>query len=637
MISFSAERLSAAFGADTVFENLSFSIQDGDRLGIVGPNGSGKSTFLKICAAQKEPTSGNIYFPKNKTVGYLDQHTNFSSEATIYQEMLQSFSHLLELESQIAQLQTELEGKNHATYIARFSALQEEFQAQGGYEFRSRAKSILKHLGFTEDDFSRKIDTLSGGQKAKLALGRLLLQKPDLLLLDEPTNHLDLETIQWLEEDLKNYPHTVMVISHDRYFLDRISTCILEIDHQKGTLYQGNYASYVKQKELRRKEQWEHYKNQQKQIAKMEAFIAQQHQWNREKNIIAADSRQKALDRMEKIEKPDEDSVLMHLTFEAALESGNQVLQVKNLQKAYGDKLLIENLTFDVKKGDRLLIIGPNGCGKSTLMKILTQKLCQDNGDFEYGYNVQSGYYDQENQELYSQNSILQELWSTFPTLSQTKIRSTLAYFLFYKDDVEKSVSKLSGGERARLTFAKLMLKKTNLLLLDEPTNHLDLPSKEVLERALSDYQGTMIAVSHDRYFIEKLATRILAFRETPIPHILDFKGNYQEYLHYIENYANNMPQAEKKVQQEFATGNAGKDAYLQQKQIAANQKKVQRRIECLEQNIEDAEQLITELESQMESVATDYLKLQELDAEINSMKNQIANWYDEWDELQKD
>jgi ATP-binding cassette subfamily F protein 3 len=267
MISFSAERLSAAFGADTVFENLSFSIQDGDRLGIVGPNGSGKSTFLKICAAQKEPTSGNIYFPKNKTVGYLDQHTNFSSEATIYQEMLQSFSHLLELESQIAQLQTELEGKNHATYIARFSALQEEFQAQGGYEFRSRAKSILKHLGFTEDDFSRKIDTLSGGQKAKLALGRLLLQKPDLLLLDEPTNHLDLETIQWLEEDLKNYPHTVMVISHDRYFLDRISTCILEIDHQKGTLYQGNYASYVKQKELRRKEQWEHYKNQQKQIA----------------------------------------------------------------------------------------------------------------------------------------------------------------------------------------------------------------------------------------------------------------------------------------------------------------------------------------------------------------------------------
>ncbi len=637
MIAFTVERLSVTFGGDTVFENLSFSLQDGDRLGIVGPNGSGKSTFLKICAAQKEPTSGNVYFPKNKTVGYLDQHTNFSSKATIYEEMLQSFAHLLDLEAQIAQLQKALESEHHENDIARFTALQEAFHAQGGYEFRNRTKSILKHLGFSEDDFSRQIDTLSGGQKAKLALGRLLLQKPDLLLLDEPTNHLDLETIQWLEEELKTYPHTVMVISHDRYFLDRVSTHILEIDHQKGTLYQGNYASYVKQKELRQKEQWEHYKNQQKQIAKMEAFIAQQHQWNREKNIIAADSRQKALDRMEKIEKPEQDSAPMHLTFETALESGNQVLQVKNLKKSYGEKHLIENLTFDVKKGDRLLIIGPNGCGKSTLMKILTQKLCQDQGDFEYGYNVKSGYYDQENQELHSQNSILQELWSTFPTLSQTKIRSTLAYFLFFGDEVEKSVSKLSGGERARLTFAKLMLKKTNLLLLDEPTNHLDLPSKEVLEGALSDYQGTMIAVSHDRYFIEKLATRILAFREKPTPHILDFKGNYQEYLHYIENYEEKAQNTTTKLTVNQPTNASGKDTYLQQKQMAANQKKVLRRIEWLEQSIEKAELQITALEAQMESVATDYVKLQEIDTQIHSLKNQIANWYEEWDELQEE
>ncbi len=634
MILFSCDRLCAAFGGDTVFSDLSFSVQEGNRLGIVGPNGSGKSTFMKICAGLFEPSAGNFYFPKTKTIGYLDQHTHFSSNATIYDEMLHSFSHLLEMESQITQLQGELEQTANEKQIARYTALQEDFQTLGGYEFRGRAKSILTHLGFSEDDFSRNVNTLSGGQKSKLALGRLLLQKPDLLLLDEPTNHLDLETIQWLEEDLKSYPNTVMVISHDRYFLDRVSTHILEIERHKGTIYIGNYASYVKQKELRRKEQWEHYKNQQKQIAKMEAFIAQQHQWNREKNIIAADSRQKALDRMEKIEKPDTDLAPMHLEFETAMESGNQVLHVKKLQKSYGEKHLITDLSFEVKKGERILIIGPNGCGKSTLMKILTQKILPDEGDFEYGYNVQKGYYDQENQELSSQNTILQELWSTFPTLSQTKIRSTLAYFLFFGDDVEKSVAKLSGGERARLTFAKLMLKKTNLLLLDEPTNHLDLPSKEVLETALDDYSGTMIAVSHDRYFIEKLATRILAFQATPQPHILDFHGNYQEYLHYIENYAKKQPSDTSVT---HTANTAGKDAYLQQKQLVANQKKLQRRIEQLEENIEKAENKISDLESQMESVATDYVKLQELDQEITSLKNQITYWYDEWDSLQED
>ncbi len=634
MITFSCDRLCAAFGADVVFDNLSFSIQDGDRLGIVGPNGSGKSTFLKICAGEKDPSNGQFFFPKSKSIGYLDQHCNFSSESTILEEMLRSFSHLIDLEVQIDALQKGLESDNSTENITKFTTLQEQYHNLGGYEYRQRTKSILTHLGFSENDFSRKISTLSGGQKAKLALARLLLQKPDLLLLDEPTNHLDLQTIQWLEEELKDYPHTLMVISHDRYFLDRVCDHILEIDHHKGTIYNGNYASYVEQKRLRQKEQWEHYKNQQKQIAKMEAFIAQQHQWNREKNIIAADSRQKALDRMEKIEKPESELAPMHLQFEEALESGVQVLQVKNLSKSYGEKHLITDFSFQVQKKDRILIIGPNGCGKSTLMKLLTQRDFPNHGDIEYGYQVHSGYYDQENQDLNPKNTILQELWSTFPTLSQTKIRSTLAYFLFFKDDVEKEIRTLSGGERARLTFAKLMLKKTNLLLLDEPTNHLDLPSKEVLETALSDYQGTIIAVSHDRYFIEKIANRILAFPNDSKSQILDFRGTYQEYLHYLETrsqISNETPLVTQKQ------NSSGKDAYLQQKQLQANQKKVLRRIEQLEEKIETAENKIIELETEMESCATDYLRLQEIDTEIHSLKNQITYWYDEWDSLQED
>ncbi len=637
MLCLNCEQIALSFGENVILQDTSFGIETGDRVGIVGPNGAGKSTLLKIIAGKLSPDHGTVHFSKDKKIGYLDQNTNFETDAILYEEMLKSFPVLLNQERQLEQLQKELLVHQDAKLIERYTVLQEAFHKNGGYEFRERCKSVLMHFGVSSEMQRQPISNLSGGQKCKLALARLLIQMPELLLLDEPTNHLDLEAIQWLEDYLASYPHTVMIISHDRYFLDRISNKILDVDQGKVKLYRGNYASFVDQKKKDREVQLAHYKNQQRQISKIEAFIEQQHRWNRERNIIAAECRQKQLDKMERIEKPSEDAETMRLTFAEALESGTQVLTVKKLSKTFYQphKTVISDLSFELQKGNHMLIIGPNGCGKSTLIKLLTQQLSPDSGSVEYGYHVEMGYYDQENQNLNPSNTVLEELWGLNPTFSQTEVRNILSAMLFRGDDVQKRVSQLSGGERAKLTFAKLMLKKTNFLILDEPTNHLDLPSKEVLEDALLAYNGTILAVSHDRYFIQKLADRIFSFSQTPEGKYLDFRGTYTEYCDYLKQKIVDRHLEAQAVNVIGEHNESSKENYLIEKKKQSELRKQQKRLQKVECDIESTEKLIAELDTCMDQHSTDYIKLQQLTIQHTEAQKKLEALYEEWEVLQ--
>ncbi len=463
MTAISLSGVSLEFGTDVILDNISFSLNEGDKLGIVGVNGAGKSTLFKIIRGEYTPTDGSVYISKDKSVGMLEQNTGLEGDCTVLEGMLESFSSLIADEARLEQLQKQLEATpSGPDLISSYTSLTDHFKRAGGYEFRSRCKGILKNLGFDERFHDLKISGLSGGQKTRLALARELITSPDILMLDEPTNHLDVETLAWLEDFLSSYRGTLLVISHDRWFLDRVTTKTLEIENTHAELYNGNYSRYVKLKAENREIRERQYKNQQKEIARIEAYIEQQRRWNRERNIIAAESRQKALDRMVKIDRPEALPENIRLTFTKSGESGNDVLTVKNLTKAYPNKPLFSDVSFLVKKRDRLFIAGPNGCGKSTLIKIIAEKLAADSGSFEYGYNVNIGYYDQENQNLAPDNTVLDELWNCYNGLTQTEIRSALALFLFKGDDIEKKVSVLSGGEKARLTLCKLILSKMN-------------------------------------------------------------------------------------------------------------------------------------------------------------------------------
>lgn len=636
MLCLSCEHLTVSFGERDVLSDISFGISEGERVGIVGQNGAGKTTFFRVLTGQLRQSSGNLYFAKQKQLGYLDQHTNFHLDATVYDEMLQSFSHLLKQESELQALQLQMEGSEDIHLISRYTALQESFEASGGYVFRQKCKSVLSHLGFDENQQRSPVGVLSGGQKSKLALARLLLQEPDLLLLDEPTNHLDLESIVWLEEYLLSYPKTVFVISHDRYFLDRIATKILEFEHGKAKLYAGNYTKYKEKKQQDYEIQLHQYKSQQREIARQEAYIKQQRQWNRERNIIAANSRQKLLDKMEKIEKPAEEDDPIRLSFCEDVESGELVLAVNQLQKSFENAKIIENLSFKLRKKERFLVIGPNGCGKSTLVKMIAGRLKPDFGSVEYGYHVKIGYYDQENQNLNPENTVLEELWSENPTASETVIRTTLSLLLFFGDDVLKQVKSLSGGERARLTFAKLMFKKTNLLILDEPTNHLDLASKEVLEEALCRYNGTILAISHDRYFINRLATHVFSFPYRRNEDYIDFQGTYEEYKSYLDRIKEN-PQTSAMQTPQATPSEDRKAQYLKEKQRQSDEKKRQRQIEKTEQQISKFELDIENVKAEMELCPTDYQRLAELDSKRQELEDALNQAYELWEELQQE
>ena len=650
MIAISIEKLTFGFGTRVILNNINFSLDETDRLGIVGVNGSGKSTLFKLISGEYEADEGRVYISKDKTVGILRQDDAFSDfseggeEMSILEMMYLSFPELLRDEKRLSELEAQMKtgdyaGRSAEAVAAEYTSLNESFIARGGLEFRGRCRSTLMGMGFDDETIKRPFSALSGGQRTRLALSRELCREPDILMLDEPTNHLDIETLSWLESFLASYKKCVMVISHDRYFLDRVTNKTLFLENQRGKLYGGGYTKASKQRDVDREIEERHYKNQQKEIARQEAYIAQQRAWNRERNIIAAESRLKLLDKMEKLEKPKEAPKTVRIKFarSASGNSGNEVLTVKDLCFAYdGGEDVLRDLSFLVKRNDRLFIVGPNGCGKSTLIKLMLGKLSAKSGYIEAGYNVNIGYYDQENQNLTPENTVLDELWNAYPTLTELTIRNTLALFRFVGEDVYKLVGDLSGGERARLTLSKLILSDMNVLILDEPTNHLDIDSREALEGALQGFDGTVITVSHDRYFVGKLATRLIDL--TPVSegggmsdiHVEHIGEGYDELVRDRERRAE---MAQGTVSESASTEErveSQKDAYLRNKREAAEARKEQKRLERLRAEAEKIEIRLEEIEGEMAECATDYKKLGVLDEEKNTLEERLLEIYGE-------
>lgn len=632
MISVNCENLSLSFGAETVLENVSFALNEGDKLGIIGVNGAGKSSLFAMITGKYQPTSGEVFISKGKTVGILEQNIEYDSSRTILDEAINTFSDLLETEKELENLRMISEQTGSEADAKRYADCQESFTSGGGYEFRGRCRGILKKLSLPEALWDKPVSSLSGGQKTRLSLACLLLRDPDIILLDEPTNHLDTDALFWLESYLKASRKTILVISHDRYFLDSVVNRILEIENKKSRIWNGNYTGYVNQKAIDREIQERHYVNQQREIKRIEAYIGQQRRWNRERNIIAAESRQKLLDKMERVERPEALPDRIRMTFDSSGESGNDVMSVRGLAKSYPGKALFDSVSFEVKKHDRLFICGKNGCGKSTLIKILAGRIPPDSGFASLGYNVKIGYYDQENQDLHPNNTVIDELWNAYPTMTETTVRNALALFLFRGDDISKKVSVLSGGEKARLTLARLMLSKMNLLILDEPTNHLDINSREVLENALSGFDGTIIAVSHDRYFINKLATRILDFGAESEHHLFAFEGGYGEYLDYRRRYLTSPEEEAKKE----TVVTASKEQYLNAKREQAEIRKSERRLKNLKDGIAATESRISEIGEKMTVCDPyDHVKLAGLEKEQTELEDRLLSMYEELDAVE--
>ncbi len=642
MIVLNVDNLSLSFGTSVILQNVTFSLDEGDRLGIIGVNGCGKSTLFRLILGEHEPDEGRVYISKNKTVGILRQDDAFcdfegeDGNASALEVMYRSFPELLDMEDRLRRLEEDLkqgerEERSEESLAAEYTALNDRFIREGGLEFRGRCASTLAKMGFDKDAIHRPFSSLSGGQRTRLALSRELCREPDILMLDEPTNHLDMETLLWLESFLASYKKCVLVISHDRYFLDRVTNKTLCIEHHRARLYAAPYSKCLEQRRIDREIEERHYKNQQKEIARQEAYIAQQRAWNREKNIIAAESRQKMLDKMVKLERPREAPKPIRMQFSSSSVSGNDVLTVKDLSFSYGSAPLLRDLSFLVKRNDRLFLVGPNGCGKSTLIKLMLGKLTPQRGYMEAGYNVSIGYYDQENQNLTPSNTVLDELWNAFPSLTELEIRNTLALFRFVGEDVYKSVGDLSGGERARLTLSKLILSDMNLLILDEPTNHLDIDSREALESALRQFDGTIITVSHDRYFIEKLATRILDLTPNGLCDI--------KITHEGHGYEELCRERERRSAQSVSSVSCAesipvstqKEQYLKNKQAAADERKAKARLDRLKKEAAALEAELSAIEEEMNGeAATDYLRLAELDTKKNALEERLLEIYEE-------
>ncbi len=642
MIAITVDGLSLAFGTKVILEDITFSLDEADRLGIIGVNGCGKSTLFRLISGEMTPDSGAVYIAKGKTMGLLKQDDAFADfsdvdgEASAFDVMLRSFPELLSDEARLHQLEGEL-ASGDLSHSDEYSALNESFIARGGLEFRGRCASTLQKMGFDDEMQRRPINSFSGGQRTRLALSRELCREPDLLLLDEPTNHLDTETLTWLEGFLATYKKCVMVISHDRYFLDRVTNKTLCIEHCRGRLYSGSYTKSMEARRIDREIAEKHYKNQQKEIARQEAYIAQQRAWNRERNIIAAESRLKMLEKMERVERPKDAPKGVRISFAEAGNSGNEVINIRSLGFAYaGAPKLFSGLDITVRRGDKLFLVGPNGCGKSTLIKLLISALAPIEGYIEHGYNVEMGYYDQENQNLYPENTVLEELWREYRTMTELEVRNRLALFRFIGEDVYKLVRELSGGERARLTLAKLTLKNTNLLVLDEPTNHLDIDSREALEEALLGYGGTVIVVSHDRYFTEKLATR---FVDMTSP------SEYADInvTHIGEGYTELCRERARRAELFGASAGAdlptepksemssAKEQYLKNKKETADKRNAEKRLARLRAEAQRIEGEIDELDLFINGeAATDYTRLAELCARKEELEERLLEIYGE-------
>lgn len=634
----SCQNISKSFGTDEILKNVSFHIEENEKAAVVGINGAGKSTLLKIIMKQENPDEGEVTLAKDKTIGYLAQYQDVSGHHTIYEEVLDSKRDIIEMEERLRDMETQmntLSGEALEQLLDTYHKLSHEFEQVNGYAYRSEVTGILKGLGFTEEEFDKKMSELSSGQKTRVSLGKLLVTKPDILLLDEPTNHLDIESIRWLETFLMNYKGAVLIVSHDRYFLDRVVSKVVEIFQHKGYVYQGNYSDYAKKKAAIRAAMIKQYYNQQREIRHQEEVIAKLKSFNREKSIKRAESREKLLDKIERIEKPTEDNTDIRIVLEPNVVSGNDVLKVEGLAKAFQPLQLFSGINFEVKRGERVALIGNNGTGKTTILKIINELISPDAGTVTLGSNVHIGYYDQEHQQLHMEKTIFDEIADDYPNLNNTKVRNVLAAFLFTDDDVYKRIEDLSGGERGRVALAKLMLSDANFLILDEPTNHLDITSKEILEEALKSYTGTVFFVSHDRYFINQTATRILELTgET----VVNYIGNYD---YYLEKHDQMVALYVKKPEDEAQTEASVKETA--QKVDWQTQKEEQARIRKIENALKKAEEKIAELEEKIASidaecakpeVAVNSAKLGELTKQQSEYQEELEKQYEVWEEL---
>lgn len=637
MIILSCKDICKSYGIRDVLKNITFSINEGDKVGIIGANGEGKSTLFKIITKELSQDSGEVFIDKNKTLGYLSQNLALNSEKNIYEEALSVFDELLNIESKLSSLEIKMsepydekKASYHEKLIKDYTTLQDLYSHKGGYVYKGEISRVLKGLGFTENDFYKSINTLSGGQKTRVALCKLLLRKPDIILLDEPTNHLDLEAISWLEDYMKNYKGTVLVISHDRFFLDSVTNNTFEVIGGKVECYNVPYTKFIDLRKKNYEAKLKAYNLQQAEIKRQEAIIEKFRSFNREKSIRAAESREKVLEKMDKIEAPTHTKEASKIKFEASVKSGYDVLHIENMAKSYGDKSLFSNLNLDLKRGEKVALIGENGRGKTTLFKIIMDKVEADKGVKVLGTNVNVGYYDQEQSDLNLDKTIIDEVWDDFPNLTTSKLRSYLASFLFTGDDVFKVINTLSGGEKCRINLLKLILSKSNLLLLDEPTNHLDIISREALEDAILEYDGTLMVISHDRYFLNKVISRILELKEDGVS---EYLGNYS----YYQEKKLNPSRFES--YEELANGKTKtqlKDEKKKKREAEKEAKAIQLKIKNLEKTISEKEDELNNLQEQLclESIYSNPSESQRVNNEIKSLEQLIANLYDEWESL---